>query len=90
MLLTITLICTALAAMTAGSINHSTRLTCSSRQPKSKWKVKPTFFKLGICTASCRNPPINVPTAMPSRARGPNVGSIIQASVTPPKIDPRL
>ena len=90
MLLTITLTCTALAAMTAGNINHNTRRTCSSRQPKSKWKVNPTLRRLGNCTISCKKPPMSVPMAIPISARGPNVGSITHASVTPPKIDPRL
>ena len=90
MLFTITLTCTALAAMTAGNISQSTRFTCSSRHPKSKWNVNPTFFRLGICTANCRNPPISVPMAMPINARGPNAGSISHAMVTPPKIEPRL
>ena len=90
MLLTMTLICTALAAITAGSISQTTRFTCASRQPKSKWKVNPTFFRLGICTASWRKPPISVPMAMPISARGPKVGSMSHAMVKPPKIEPKL
>ena len=85
-----TLIWTALAAMTEGTISTRIRLIPGSPQWKSGRNRNPTRRRLGSWTANCRNPPTRVPTDNPMRAFCPKPGSISQPKNAPPTIEPTL
>src|SRR6266404_342282 len=76
--------------MTDGPINIKIELTPGSRQRKSGEYLKPSPESGGSWTASCSAPPIKVPIARPTNARGPKSGSIHAPRVTPPTMDPIL